>query len=451
MTLAADRTDIPTSSIGAWYGLGTLILASMAANSIVALFPLLTEGIKHDIGMSDSQFGALRGIGTTLVSAIASYPIGWLADRIDRRLIFAVCVLIWSAATAASGLVHSYAALFSCAIGIAFGEAVLGPVIFAMIPELFQPRQRMLANSVFFVAQLLGLAAGLAIAGLIIGAVDTHRALLPPEIAGVSTWRLALIAHALPSLVLIPLIVLIPLRRRRGTAHDTKPKTAAALPYLRAHVRTLLPVFVGFGAIGAANFTVFGWIAVAIVRQLAASPAEVGIALGQVFAVASILGVVVANWLARRFAGWMGDNAAIRIAQFGAATAAGLSCLYLLASSPTQFYAIAVFQIAASMGGLTLSPTVVQGLAPANIRARVFAVAGLFYTIFGALSPLAVGVVSDALGPGPEHLIIAMLAVGLPLFVLGIALLQAATRGLGASIDAVRVTDRELTPEGVNS
>ncbi|MBS0421291.1 MAG: MFS transporter [Proteobacteria bacterium] len=431
--------------VGAWYGLGTLILASMAGNAIVALMPLLTEGIKGELLLTDAQMGALRGVATTLVSAGAAYPIGWLADRIDRRIIFAVCTVIWSIATAGSGFVHSYAALFCCAMGIAVGEAVLGPVVFALIADLFPARARLLANSIFFISQLLGMAAGLAIAGSIIGAIQSHRDILPAPLAELATWRIAMIAHALPVVVLVPLILLIPLPPVKAKA--TEISTArAVVPYLRQHATTLFCTFIGFGAIGAANGTVFGWIAVAIQRQFHTSAANVGLALGQVFAIASMVGVALANFAARRFSIRWRDATSVRLAQIGATIAAATSCLYYLASSPAQFYWIAVVQIAAAMGGLTLSPTVVQLLAPAAIRARVFAIAGLFYTIFGALSPLAVGLLSDSLGTAPRQLLLAMLLIGIPLYGLGVALIHVAGRGLGATIESVRREEGSAHP-----
>ena len=220
------------------------------------------------------------------------------------------------------------------------------------------------------------------------------------------------------------------------------------MPYFRQHATTLFSTFIGFGAIGAANWTVFGWIAVAIERQFHSSAAEVGLALGQVFAIASIVGVAAANFAARSFATRWGDTAPVRLAQLGVAIAAATSCLYYAASSPAQFYWIAVVQIAAAMGGLTLSPTVVQLLAPTAIRARVFAIAGLFYTIFGALSPLAVGLVSDHLGPAPRQLLIAMLVVGLPLYGLGVALIHVAGRGLGTTIESVRLAEERRASFG---
>lgn len=422
--------------LGAWYGLLVLILVSMIGNSVNQVMLLVTEPMKQELLLSDAQIGALRGIGVSMVVAIATYPIGWLADRVDRRAIIAICIVIWSLSTAALGLSTSYAMMFGCAMGIAVGEAVLGPVVFSIIPDLFPPERRMIANSIFFIAQLLGYAAGLSIGGAMIGAIESSHAALPDFLQGMATWRVAFFAVALPGLVIAPLVLGIPVRRTRRSAAVVRETGVGA--HFRRHGRTLFPLFIGFGAIGAANFTVFGWLAVAIVRMFGETPATVGMHLGQVFAFGSVAGVVFANLLARLLRRRNADFAPLRVAQIGAAAALLLSSLYLFAETPQQFYILASFQIAASFGGLALSPTITQNVAPARIRARLIAIGGLFYIIFGALSPLVVGAVSDALGPEPRNLLRAMLVVGLPAFAAGIVLLRASEPTLRSTLDAAR-------------
>jgi len=448
MSTVNPLNNAPSSNpvlLGAWYGLATLILASICGNSVMQVMALLTEPLKQELSLSDTEIGALRGLGATLVVALASYPIGWLADRIDRRRIFAVCIFIWCAATAASGLARDYEMLFVFAMGISVGEAVLGPVTYSLIPDLFPPERRMLANSIFFVSQLLGYAVGLALGGLLIGAVEHSHAALPAALASLSTWRIVFMLVALPGIVLIPMMLAIPLRESAragsGTGTAAPGEHGGLLAYCRAHAQTLLSMFAGFGAIGAANFTVFGWIAVAIVRLFGATPAEVGVRLGQVFAVGSIVGVTAANLLAKRLARRDADTAPVRVAELGALTALAFSLLYLVATTPTQFYVIATFQIAASFGGLALSPTVNQGIAPARIRARMMALGGMFYIAFGALSPLVVGIISDALGPEPRNLLTAMMLVAVPGFVGGALLLRFGEGTLRRTMDSVKADD----------
>jgi MFS family permease len=439
MSAAAERpADSSYWRIAAWYGLAVMILVSMAGNSISQIMALLTEAMKRDLSMTDAQIGAMRGVATTLVVAIASYPIAWLADRIDRRIVFALCMLIWSAATVAMGFAVNYEMLFLLAIGLAFGESVLGPVTFAMIPDLFPPERRMLANSIFFISQLLGVAAGLTLGGWLINSVGGLVPLLPAAWADAEMWRLALPAAAIPTLVLIPFVLLMRLKRRERPAKGPTAPRDSIWPFMREHARTLMPIFIGFGLLAAANFVPFGWLAVIMMRNLGEAPSAVGFQLGQVFAIGGVLGVVGANVLARVVSKNNPELAPIRIAQIGATVAIIACLLYLVAREPWHFYAIATVQLIASAGALVLSPTLTQNVTVARTRARMIAIGGMFYIGFGALSPLLVGAISDALGAGGRDLLYAMLIVAIPAFALGAIALQFSTITLSKTLAAVR-------------
>lgn len=423
----------------AWYGLAIMVLISMAGNSLFQIMALVTEPLKHDLSLSDTQIGTLRGIAISLVSAVASYPIAWLADRIDRRLIFAACILIWSLAMAGMGFATSFPMLFALGVGIAFGEAVLGPVTFAIIPELFPAERRMLANSIFFVAQLLGVSVGLAFGAWLVGTISHSHEMLPASLRLLAPWRVTFIAAALPSVVLIPFV--LAMRLNRTAPHVALPEQQSeegVWSFFSKHRWTLAPLFVGFGLIGAANFIPYVWMVPILMRNFGESQAAVGAQLSQTFAIGSISGVIVANLAARVLTKRNADTAPVRVAQLGTILAALASSCYLFAQSATQYYIIAAVQMAASFGGLVLSPTVTQNITPARIRARVIAIGGLVYTVFGAISPVLVGAVSDSFGAGPRALIHAVLLVTLPAFALGVVSLQLGLRTLSATLEAVR-------------
>lgn len=433
----ASASGIGPTAFWAWYGLIVMMLVSMAGNAIPPVFTLLTDAIKTDLSLSDTQIGALRGLAVTLVVAIASFPIAWIADRIDRRIVFAVCMVIWSLSTIGMGLSHGYGALFAFGIGLAFGEAVLGPVTYPILADLFPPERRTVVNSIFFVSQLLGYSAALIFGGWLIPTVDAVHASLPDPFADAARWRAALSAAALPSLALIPFVLAIRLRRStRVTA--VAGQVDDLWGYILDHRATLFPIFIGFGLIGSANFVAVVWLPVAMTRSLSISPAIVGVALGQVYAVASIAGVVIANllvrWLNRRNA----ETAPLRVAQMGALVAVVVSPAYLLATAPWHFYVISGIQIAGSVGGLVLSPTLAQNIAPPRLLARVFAINGLFYVGLSALNPFLVGVISDAMGQGTSGLLYAILIVALPTFALGVAALQLVPKGLSRTLAAAR-------------
>jgi MFS transporter, Spinster family, sphingosine-1-phosphate transporter len=107
-------------------------------------------------------------VGTAfVVSYMLSAPaLGWLADRFSRWLIVGVAVIIWSIASAASGLASSIAALLIARIFVGIGEGAYGPAAPPIICELF-PATRATMLAVFFVALPVGSALGYVLGGLI--------------------------------------------------------------------------------------------------------------------------------------------------------------------------------------------------------------------------------------------------------------------------------------------
>ena len=108
----------------------------------------------------------------------------------------------------------------------------------------------------------------------------------------------------------------------------------------------------------------------------------------------------------------------------------------MIATSAPQMYAIALVQGIGSIASVSLSPTMLQRIAPSRMRGRVIAIGGLLYILIGSLSPLAVGVVSDLLPGRPRDLLIAMAVVAMPCVAMGIALLSLTERTLGRTIAA---------------
>src|ERR1700743_2876031 len=85
----------------AWYATG--ILAVLIWLSVLDRFiiSLLVGPIKHDLGITDVQFGILNGFVFTITYALLGLGVGVLADSRDRRWLIFFGVAIWSLATAA--------------------------------------------------------------------------------------------------------------------------------------------------------------------------------------------------------------------------------------------------------------------------------------------------------------------------------------------------------------
>lgn len=434
-TMAPQPQGRPESLAGAWYGLAILVLATVYASVDRDILLLVTEPLKHALGLSDTQIGALNGIALSLIAGLATIPLGWLADRVDRRMLLAVSILVWSGFTAACGLARSFPQLFACSMGIAVGEATLGPISYAFIPDLFPRDKWIAANYVFFVTGVVGGAAGFVFSGETIGVIEAHQAAMPAGLAGLESWRLALLAVAVPGVLLAALVMLIRMRQRSDSAASDTGHGLIA--YVRAHLRTFLGVFAGFGLAASASGTVGSWITVVLVRDFGETPASTGVRFGLVMAVASIAGVAASAMLVRHVRPRVGELTPLRVAQLGVIAATVLMPLYLVASTAIHVYAIVCLQVAATTCALSLSPTVLQFMAPRLLRGRIVAVGGLLYMLFLSLSPVVVGAVSDLIGRGPQGLLRAVVVVATPCYIGGLAFLRLAEKTLPATFAAV--------------
>src|SRR5690606_2616548 len=136
--------------LSAWYALAILSTTVLYAVMDRQVLILLAQPLKVALNLSDTQIGSLQGVGAALFGAIAVFPLGWLADRMDRRILLALCILVWTVAIAACGLANSYWSLLFFVALLAAGEAGLSPIVFSLIPDLFPERQRMTANFIYY-------------------------------------------------------------------------------------------------------------------------------------------------------------------------------------------------------------------------------------------------------------------------------------------------------------
>ena len=126
----------------AWYA--TVVLAFMYWVSILDRFiiSLLVDPIKHDLGISDVQFGMLHGSLSPSRSRLFGLLLGTLADRLSRRWVIFAGVSVWSLATAACGVAQQFWHLLLARVGVGVGEAALTPCATSMLTDLF-PRERL--------------------------------------------------------------------------------------------------------------------------------------------------------------------------------------------------------------------------------------------------------------------------------------------------------------------
>src|SRR6266568_312755 len=162
--------------------------------------------IKGELRISDLQLGALLSAFFWTYGCM-QIPAGWLADRFDVKWVFATGFLVWSAATAATGLMHGFAALIAIRVILGIGESVAFPSYSKILSTHFSEGRRGSANA----AIVAGLAIGPAI-GMVVGGTVVAR----------FGWRPFFLVLGLGSLLcLAPWLIWMP-RQPRIIAHATE-------------------------------------------------------------------------------------------------------------------------------------------------------------------------------------------------------------------------------------
>lgn len=247
------------------------------------IFPLFSL-IKADFSLSDFELGLL-GTVFSVVHALATFPLGMLADLAGRIRVIAYGVLFWSGATFLSGMAPSYRGLLAVRGLVGVGEAAYTPAATALLSSAFAQEIRARVQGVFHLGMYLGGAVGLALGGVL------------AEWMG---WRPAFFLVGVPGLVCVLAVV----RLREGPVGGKQ----ARVPLLRLlRVPAYLLLLVSGWLVTFAGYSYVSWGTEFLRRHMGFGLREAGVSLGVILVVAGIFGVLtgaaVADRLARVFPG----------------------------------------------------------------------------------------------------------------------------------------------------
>jgi MFS family permease len=348
--------------------------------------------IKVDLKISDTQLGLLGGLYFTLLYTLLGIPLARLAERFSRVNIIAGAILIWSGFTALCGTATSFVTLSLFRVGVGFGEAGLSPPAHALISDYFEPRRRASALSVYGVGIQLG-----ALLGAVIGG----------WLAQNYSWRIAFMVVGLPGVAVAVAIKALVKDPPRGLS-EPAPDLAALHPSARG----ARPAAPGRGSlwrelceIGQVLKTLFGVWPVAnmvlgvtilsiagyggglfapayFLRAFPLNYAQVGLIVGLVAGVSSVLGTLAGGYLtdrlARRSPRWYALTPAIGIA-------ASFPFTVLTFTAGNWPLAAAFLCLPGLLSSTYLGPTfgVVQNMAGPGRRATAAAILLAFISLIG--------------------------------------------------------------------
>ncbi|GHO83950.1 hypothetical protein KSZ_19560 [Dictyobacter formicarum] len=105
------------------------------------IFTGASNAIAKDLSLSLGQVGFIAS-AFFVVYTLGTIPLGLWADRAPRKNIAALCVAIWSVATAWTSLVSSFIMLFLARMVLGVGEAGYYPSGTALLSDFYRREKR---------------------------------------------------------------------------------------------------------------------------------------------------------------------------------------------------------------------------------------------------------------------------------------------------------------------
>lgn len=337
----------------------------------------VTEPIRHEFHLSDTQIGALPTL-FTVIYALAGLPLGRLADTWSRRRLLVIGVTAWTALTALGALSVSYWMLLLTRMGVGIGEAVCAPAATSWIGDVAPTGQRARAMAGFMMAVPVGTLLSFTITG---------------PVAQAHGWRIALAVAALPAVALVPALLWL-----------KEPERPKAPPSGRSTGIGILlknPVFWWITASGAVvNFILYtfaAFLSAFLTRFHGLSVANAGLGTGIGLGASGILGAIAGGVFGDRVI-HKRRNGRMLLCAAACACAAPASCAAILLpagnAAPAMVLLMAANALLLTYYGLVYST--IQDIVPPNLRGTAMAVYFVVMYLCGAsFGPLVTGSLSD--------------------------------------------------------
>lgn len=310
-----------------YYALGVLTLVNFLNYIDRQILPAVAPLMAEDLHLSDTEIGAMEA--ALLLSFTILAPLfGRLGDRYSRTKLMASAAVVWSIATAMTGLmdhspvlpgaIHfnvplvqftlslSGVAIMLCLVRatVGVGESSYSTITPSLIADYFPPQRRATALGIFQAAIPMGFALG-----YVIGVI----------LARFFGWRLAFMIVGLPGLITAAFVWKLrePVRGvsdRAAHQSGAEPSSEQLVPsvgptesWLRTswHVIRTRDWFLSTAGYTALTFVLGAfatWANILLVRDKGMSVQGAGVTLGVVILLAGAAGTFGGGWLADRVA-----------------------------------------------------------------------------------------------------------------------------------------------------
>lgn len=376
-----------------------------------------------ELGLSNFEGGLLATV--FLVGYFVTAPVfGYLGDRLPRKHLIAIGVLVWSAATIGSGLVHGIIELLAVRALVGVGEASYATLAPTIIDDITPPERKGRALAIFYLATPLGAALGYILGG---------------QIEKAFGWRAAFWVAGGPGVILALVCIFIVEPARKIREKNSVVRDLTTLVKVPLYRKGVLGFCAYTAAIGAFSF----WAPQFLFVRYNLSLAFANTVFGGILVGAGIAGTVIGGRWAdaavkrlvppdrrpekdyreqadRPVTSEEEDalhgarvNALLKVCAVGSLVGTPLAAAAFLSPGPTLFFVFAALAILFLF--LCTSPinAVVLQAVPSELRASAMALSIFSIHVFGDLwSPPVVGLLADRL-PIQLAMMTLPLAIGL--------------------------------------
>lgn len=279
----------------------------------------VVEPVRKEFLLSDTQIGWIN-TAFTILYGLVGLPLGVLADKVSRKKLLAVGIVVWASLTGGARWVFSYPLLVITRLGVGVGEAACAPTATSWIGDLYPAEKRAKPLALF----MLGVPVGGALSFFFSGPIAQRFG-----------WRAAMVLAAAPALLLIPLLLALREPERGASEKRDHASTSSIRPALAqvagaGSIRQLftIPTFWWIVLSGAlVNFILYAigtFLPAFFGRIHHMNVARAGITTGVAYAIGGLFGGFVAGTLGDVIVGRR-PSGRLALAAFAALVAAPVS------------------------------------------------------------------------------------------------------------------------------
>lgn len=318
---------------------------------------ILAPAIKADLGLSNTQLGALGGIAFAMLYSTLAIPLAVVADRTSRSWVITTSLVVWSGFTALCGLATGFWQLFFFRLGVGVGEAGGVAPSYALISQYFPPERRARAISIYSMGIPVGLAVGVMLGAAIAKAVD---------------WRTAFVVVGLSGVVIAPIFRLIIKEPPRVAAGPVERVPVSAVFATLARKPSFWLMAFAAAMSSTAGYGLAFWTPSIVIQTFGFDLTATSRFYGSLLLVGGTAGVLLGGVLADRL-GKLDRGAYAKVSSLAWVITGPLFVAGLLSLSPVVAWLLLLIPNAATLVFVGPLTTATQHLVPAHMRATAAA------------------------------------------------------------------------------